>query len=136
MSIIHEKERARIKPTQPFLLQKSTIYRTIRLKNRAVMKRYTIFETEEHLEWLDNETLKSKKQIQSRMLKIEDEGYFGNHKYLESEDLWELKFNDGRRIYYVIIPEKQVIFLLGGNKNGQSKDIRKASNILRKLIKG
>ena len=97
------------------------------------MSQYTIYETDE---WLDTQTLKSRKQIQSRTLKIEGEGYFGNHKYLESADLWELKFNDGRRIYYVVVPESKVILLLGGNKNGQNKDIKKASNILRKLSKG
>jgi putative addiction module killer protein len=100
------------------------------------MNRYTLYETDEYLDWLNTQTLKSRKQIQARMLKIEDEGYFGYHKYLESEDLWELKFNDGRRIYYVIVPKSKVILLLGGNKNGQSKDIRQASNILRKLVKG
>lgn len=100
------------------------------------MKHYTIYETGDYLNWFGDQALKSQKQIQSRTLYIEREGYFGNHKYLESEDLWELKFNDGRRIYYVIVPEKQVILLLGGNKNGQSKDIRQASNILRKLSEG
>ena len=97
------------------------------------MTKYSAYETDEYTEWLDTQTLKSKRQIQDRVLKIEHEGYFGHHKYLESEDLWELKFNDGRRIYYVIVPETKVILLLGGNKNGQDKDIKKASNILRKL---
>lgn len=97
---------------------------------------YITFETEEYSEWLTTQTLKSRRQIQDRLLKIEDDGYFGNHKYLDSEDLWELKFNDGRRIYYVIIKETNVILLLGGNKNGQNKDIRKASNILRKISEG
>lgn len=99
------------------------------------MNRYTLYETDEYLEWLNTQTLKSRKQIQSRIVKIEYEGYFGHHKYLTSEDLWELKFNDGRRIYYVIVPESNVILLLGGNKNGQTKDIKEASNILRKLVK-
>lgn len=67
---------------------------------------------------------------------IAKDGYFGNHKYLDEEDLWELKFNDGRRIYYVIIDETEVVLLYGGNKNGQSKDIKKASNILRKIVEG
>lgn len=98
------------------------------------MMQYTLYETDEYQKWLETQTLKSRKQIQSRILKIEDEGYFGTHKYLESADLWELKFNDGRRIYYVIVPESKVILLLGGNKNGQSKDIKQASNILRKLV--
>lgn len=97
---------------------------------------YTTFETDEYSEWLAKQTLKSRRQIQDRLLKIEYEGYFGTHKYLDSEDLWELKFNDGRRIYYIIIKETNVILLLGGNKNGQNKDIKKASNILRKISEG
>jgi len=96
---------------------------------------YTVFETEEYSYWLASRTLKSRRQIQSRILKIERDGYFGHHKYLDSEDLWELKFNDGRRIYYVIIKETNIILLLGGNKNGQDKDIKKASNILGKISK-
>lgn len=97
---------------------------------------YTTFETEEYSDWLALETFKSRRQIQDRLSKIEDEGYFGHHKYLEEEDLWELKFNDGRRIYYVIVKETNVILLLGGNKNGQDKDIKKASKILRKISQG
>jgi len=97
------------------------------------MARFNIYETEEYREWLRNETLKSQRQIQSRILKIEDEGYFGHHKYLESASVWELKFNDGRRIYYALVPETNVILLLGGNKNGQDKDIKKASKILGKI---
>lgn len=97
------------------------------------MTKYTIYETREYRDWLDSEPLKSKRQVLSRVLKIEDEGYFGHNKYLESEDIWELKFNDGRRVYYTVIPESKVILLLGGNKNGQDKDIKNASNILRKI---
>lgn len=44
----------------------------------------------------------------------------------------ELKFNDGRRIYYTIIPVNNVILLLGGCKNGQSSDICKAKNSIEK----
>jgi putative addiction module killer protein len=94
---------------------------------------YITFETEEYSDWLASQTLKSRRQIQDRLSKIEDEGYFGHNKYLEDEDLWELKFNDGRRIYYVIVKETNVILLLGGNKNGQDKDIKKASKILRQI---
>lgn len=100
------------------------------------MSKYTIYETDDYSDWLETQTLKSIKQIQNRISKISTEGYFGHHKYLEGEDIWELKFNDGRRIYYVIIPDTQVILLLGGNKNGQDKDIKKASSILRKISKG
>lgn len=98
------------------------------------MTKYTIYETEEYREWLDSEPLKSRRQVLSRVLKIEEEGYFGHRKDLERDDLWELKFNDGRRVYYTEIPEAKVILLLGGNKNGQDKDIKHAANILRKII--
>jgi putative addiction module killer protein len=94
------------------------------------MQRYTVYRTTE----FDDEPPKSRLQIQNRVLRIEEEGHFGTHRDLDN-DLWELKFNDGRRIYYIIIPEKNVIFLLGGNKNGQSKDIRRARNILSKAQK-
>lgn len=62
------------------------------------MKRFIFYETEEYRGWLKTETLKSQRQILSRLAKIEAEGHFGHHKYL-NEDIWELKFNDGRRIY-------------------------------------
>ena len=95
---------------------------------------YTTFETEEYSDWLDLQTLKSRRQILDRISKIEDDGYFGNHKYLEDDDLWELKFNDGRRIYYVTVKETNVILLLGGNKNGQDKDINKAEKIYKDWV--
>ncbi len=98
------------------------------------MKRFNVYRTEEYDDWFCSEPPKSRLQIQNRVLKIEDEGYFGNRKHLGG-DLWELKFNDGRRIYYVIIPDSNVLFLLGGNKNGQSKDIRRARNIFSKAKK-
>lgn len=97
------------------------------------MTKYTVYETQEYRDWLNRESLKSKRQVLSRVLKIEEEGYFGHHKYLENAAIWELKFNDGRRVYYTLIPDTKVILLLGGNKNGQDKDIKNAANILRKI---
>ena len=37
-----------------------------------------------------------------------------------------------RRIYYALVPEANVLILLGGNKNGQDKDIKKAKKLLHK----
>lgn len=99
------------------------------------MTKHAIYETDEYRDWFISESLKSQRQILNRISKIEEEGYFGHHKYLERDDLWELKFNDGRRVYYALIPEAKVILLLGGNKNGQDKDIKKAANILKKIGK-
>jgi hypothetical protein len=40
-----------------------------------------------------------------------------------------LRWKEGRRIYYAYIPEKKILLLLGGNKNGQDKDVSKAKAI-------
>ncbi len=48
----------------------------------------------------------------------------------------ELKWKNGRRIYFSVTLEDDgqiLILLLGGNKNGQNRDIRKAKLILQKL---
>lgn len=96
------------------------------------MMRYTLYRTIEYDEWFENEILKSKFQIKKRLLKIEDEGYFGHIRDL-GDGVSELKFNDGRRIYFTIIPHLQVLLLLGGNKNGQDKDIKRAKNLHKKI---
>ena len=55
------------------------------------------YETEEYLEWFNEERSKSQRQILKRLTHITEDGHFGRIRDLE-EDLWELKFNDGRRI--------------------------------------
>lgn len=96
-------------------------------------KKYTLYRTCEFQDWLDEETLKSQAQIDDRLFKIRDEGYFGDHKYL-STGIWELKWVNGRRLYYAYLAELNLILLLGGNKNGQSKDIAKAKKIFKRHI--
>ncbi len=93
-------------------------------------RKYTVCETEYYQEWFKSQTHKSKAQIQDRIFRIEEAGHFGRVRDLRNH-LMELKFNDGRRIYYVVIPEDEVILLLGGNKNGQEKDISYARKILK-----
>lgn len=92
--------------------------------------KYTILDTEEYSDWLDQQTAKERVQIEKRLSNIETEGHFGKHKHLE-EGVWELKWDNGRRVYYAYIPEQQILLLLGGNKNGQTKDINYAKKILR-----
>jgi putative addiction module killer protein len=96
------------------------------------MPKYTAYETSDYKEWLATQSLKLQRQVHHRILNVEQEGHFGHHKHLE-KNLWELKFNDGRRIYYSIIPDAKIILLIGGNKNGQAKDVQKASKILSKI---
>lgn len=93
--------------------------------------RYAILVTEEYSDWFEQQTAKTTIQIEKRLSKIETDGHFGNHKNLE-DGVWELKWDNGRRLYYAEIPEQQILLLLGGNKNGQSKDIYYVKKILRK----
>ncbi len=72
------------------------------------------------------------KQLYSRFKNIE-QGNFGLHKRL-NEHLFELKFTTGAgyRVYYLVADD--VIILLGGVKKTQSKDIKKAMQILKQYI--
>jgi putative addiction module killer protein len=90
--------------------------------------KYRIFRTEEFEEWYKEETARSRVQIDSRISNIKNDGHFGKVRYLE-DDVWELKWDNGRRIYYSFLKEENILLILGGNKNGQSKDIRKAKKI-------
>jgi putative addiction module killer protein len=96
--------------------------------------RYTIIKTEEYDDWLKKETMKSRFQIAKRLEKIETDGHFGLIRDDLGEGLCELKWANGRRIYYCHIPKSNILLLLGGNKNGQSKDITQAKKILKEYI--
>jgi putative component of toxin-antitoxin plasmid stabilization module len=74
---------------------------------------YRILQTSEYSGWLEAETPRSKVQIYKRLSAIKFEGYFGDHKsisFYEKGELknaiWELRWNDGRRIYFAYLPEK------------------------------
>jgi putative addiction module killer protein len=92
---------------------------------------YVLYKTPE--EWLSEQPLKSRLQIDERLLHITCEGHFGTNKHL-TENVWELKWSNGRRIYYAYLKEYNILILLGGNKNGQSKDINQAKKILGKYV--
>lgn len=96
-------------------------------------KVYTIYNTPEYNKWLDEEPLKSQVQVCFRIANVQDDGRFGDHKEL-GDRVCELRWKNGRRIYYAEISKKQVILLLGGNKNSQDKDIRQAKKIFNRHI--
>lgn len=87
--------------------------------------------TEEFNEWLANETLKSQVQIEKRIANIELNAHFGDRKDV-GDDVHELRWANGRRIYYAYLAQENILLLLGGNKNGQDYDISQAKKILRK----
>jgi len=66
-------------------------------------------------EWLKDQPARSQMQIFKRLSNIEQYGHFGDHKSVSEYDtgplkdiVWELRWKDGRRIYYAYIPEKRI----------------------------
>ena len=99
------------------------------------MKKYRILKTPEFDEWMTSRPKKERLQIHARLDKIAVEGHFGDHKSVSDDNsVWELRWENGRRVYYTYLPKVSVLVLLGGNKNGQKKDITKAASILSKRV--
>lgn len=97
----------------------------------------TLLTTADYLEWHRTQSPKVRAQIDARLQNLTLHNYFGRLRQLSSI-LFELKFNNGNRIYYTekVIDDKTVILILGGNKNGQDKDIRRAQKIAEKIHHG
>lgn len=92
-----------------------------------------ICKSDQFEKWFDKESKKSQYQIASRLARIVQYDYFGDHKLL-GKNLSELRWKCGRRVYYTIYKNKDtiVLLLIGGYKNGQNKDIKKAKNLIKK----
>ena len=81
-----------------------------------------------YFEWYKSLDKSLRLVVDKRLSKVE-RGLFGNNRRL-SEQLYELKFDNGLRIYYTEIENKIVILFTGGNKSKQSKDIETAKEYL------
>lgn len=71
-------------------------------RNSCLMR---IERTPEFKTWFDKLPEKAKAQIDARLMNIEQHSYFGDHKSL-GEDLLELRWKNGRRIYYTLSCKK------------------------------
>ena len=89
--------------------------------------------TLEFKKWFDAQTEKSKAQIDARLKNIELYKYFGDSKVL-GERLLELRWKNGRRVYYMLIKKKTIILILGGFKNAQKRNIKEARKILKREV--
>jgi putative addiction module killer protein len=85
-------------------------------------------------EWINSLRLKEQAQIEARLFRIENFGHFGDCKSIEGIDhaLYELRWNNGWRLYFYRDGASSIIILLGGKKNDQKKDIKKAAILLRR----
>ncbi|MGX3011465.1 type II toxin-antitoxin system RelE/ParE family toxin [Helicobacter sp. 23-1044] len=89
-----------------------------------------IIESAEFSHWFENlKDNATRKLIYQRLARIRLYGHFGDFKNIDDE-LKELRFfnRGGTRIYYALLDG--VVLLLGGDKDSQTRDIRKAKAIL------
>ena len=81
-----------------------------------------------YLDWYESLDKSLRLVVDKRLSKVE-RGLYGECRRL-SEDLHELKFSNGLRIYYTEIDNTIVLLFTGGNKSKQSKDIEIAKEYL------
>ena len=90
-----------------------------------------VLTTEEFDKWFYSLTLKERTQVDARIAKIEKYGHFSDWRNL-GDGVAELKWKNGRRIYFSKVGKQVLLLLNGGFKNAQKKDIKKAKHILRR----
>jgi putative addiction module killer protein len=93
-----------------------------------------IRKTPEFDNWLSGLRAKEQAQIDSRLLRVQEFGHFGDFKPLKGSDfqLCELRWANGWRIYFYRDGQSIILLLLGGKKNDQKKDIKKAETLYRR----
>ena len=91
-----------------------------------------VLKTQEFDDWMEELDPWAQSQIEDRLDRIREHNHFGDKKCI-AEDLFELRWRNGRRIYYTLASDRNqrvTLMLLGGSKNGQNKDIAQARKIL------
>ncbi len=90
--------------------------------------------TPEFDSWFSDLQLKEQAQVESRLYRIEAFGHFGDCKALEGcgGALCELRWKNGWRVYFCREGRSVILLLVGGKKNDQKKDIKKANVLLRR----
>ncbi len=99
---------------------------------------YKIRKTATFDKWLRNlKDLRGKALILNRLVKVESEGHFGDIASVGGA-LQEMRFfkSPGYRIYYVERNNELIVLLAGGDKSTQSRDIKKAQQLLNALEEG
>jgi len=93
--------------------------------------RYQIVSTPEFDAWLAGLDPVTRGLVVQRLARVREDGHFGFVNRFDG--IVELKWTAGLRVYGAVI-EPRYIALYGGNKNGQSRDIRKAKKILTGVV--
>jgi putative addiction module killer protein len=93
--------------------------------------KFQLLRSQEFNIWFEKQTEATQGLILARLHRISVEGHFGTTNYFD--DLIELKWVSGLRVYTARIGRMIIIILGGGNKNGQNKDIKNAKKTLEKI---
>lgn len=91
--------------------------------------------TPEFSDWFECLNLRDQLQIDSRIQRIRDHSHFGDVKNL-GDGLAELRWKNGRRVYFSKTGSTIILLLNGGLKNAQKKDIQKARILLERYANG
>lgn len=96
-----------------------------------------IIKSDKFNKWYERLDMTQKIKIDVRLTRILVDNNFGVFKKLD--DIFELKFKSGLRVYYAFDGEKLILLLYGGGKNtkrDQSKDIDQAKQIYQGYLDG
>jgi len=79
--------------------------------------------------------IRAKAKILTKLKKIEL-GKLGDYKFVgKGVSEFRITYGPGYRIYYTLKGNSIILLLIGGDKSTQSKDIKKAQQLLNKLEK-
>ncbi|MBV7434509.1 type II toxin-antitoxin system RelE/ParE family toxin [Cardiobacteriaceae bacterium TAE3-ERU3] len=97
--------------------------------------KYEITQTEIFAKWLRKlRDRQAHSIVLKRLRMIEVLGHFGDHKPI-SDGVSELRIRHGKgyRVYYTVQNEQVILLLVGGNKDTQDRDIKKARELMKEL---
>ena len=89
---------------------------------------YTILKAPDYSEWYRLQPFKEKAQIEDRLLKIQNEGYFGVHKCVDAnQTIWELReWGKGKKdLLCIYSSSKNIAPFMRGIKMAKAKTLNK-----------
>ena len=92
-----------------------------------------IKKSKEFEDWFSHLQPPYKQLVDARLIRILKYEHFGNVRLITSS-LVELKWKNGIRVYFFKEDDQTIFLLLGGLKNAQKKDIKKAKLLFQKYV--
>lgn len=94
----------------------------------------TANEKEPYTDWVKKLDRLVRAKINTRIARIRDNGNFGDCKHFDGIIELRIDFGPGYRVYCGLDGDTFLLLLLGGDKNQQQKDIKKAKEYWRDYI--